>query len=172
MRILDIIQCADLGGMEHTTLLRLTELIRCGHKCRLVSLNKVGGLRPLLEGAGVPYSGLTYRSPWGIPTMPTMSMAFRREDVDAIMMTGPNLAAMMALGNLCRDRRILTIHFHHQGVKRKVSWKLIYRVAMNVFPVITFPTAFIKAEAEDIFPPLKTVSRLLPNPLCRSMQGD
>ena len=79
-------------------------------------------------------------------------------------MHGHNLAAMIALGALCRDRRMLCIHFHHRGVKSELAWKLIYRVAVEMFPVITFPTSFIRDEAVDIYPPLQKVSHVAPTP--------
>ena len=163
-RILHVMQCANLGGMEQTTLLRMNGLMRRGNRCRLVSLNEVAGLGPLLEDAHIPYVGLKYRLPWGIPGILEMRRAFRADPPEALMMTGHNASAMIALGSLCRDHRMLCIHFHHAGVKARQIWRLIYRIACDTFPVITFPSEFIRAEAEDIYPPLRPVSTILPNP--------
>jgi len=127
-------------------------------------LNEVTGLGPLLTAAHVPYVGLKYRRPWGIPSIAEIYRAFRAEPSGALMMSGHNATAMIALGSLCRDHRMLCIHFHHTGVKTRRTWKLIYRIASSTFPVITFPSEFIRAEAEDIYPPLRSVSRILPYP--------
>jgi glycosyltransferase involved in cell wall biosynthesis len=73
------------------------------------------------------------------------------------------MAAFAALAGLNCKRRILFIHFHHTGVKSRREWKLIYAIAMRVFPRIAFCTNFIREEAEEIYPPLRNVSVTCPN---------
>jgi len=162
--VLHVMQCANLGGMEQTTLLRMSGLQRTGLLVRLVSLHEVKGLGSQLTDSRIPYVGLKYRWPWGLPGMIRMRRAFLAEPSSALMMHGHNAAAMIALRSICRDRRMLCVHFHHTGVKSRPAWKLIYRIATNSFPVITFPSEFTKGEAEDIYPPLRSVSKILPNP--------
>jgi glycosyltransferase involved in cell wall biosynthesis len=70
-----------------------------------------------------------------------------------------------ALGDLCPDRRILSIHFHHAGVKPLWQWRLIYRSALRKFSAIVFPSNFIREEAEAIYPPIKSVSHTVGCPI-------
>jgi glycosyltransferase involved in cell wall biosynthesis len=157
-------QCANLGGMEQNTLEIMSALQTLGVSNRLVSLNPIGGLGPLLEQRGLPARGLQYRWPCGILSIPDMAQEFRRNpQPDAVVMTGHNMAAFAALAGLHCKKRILFIHFHHTGVKPRWEWKLIYATAMRIFPMIAFCADFIREEAEDIYPPLRRVSVTFPN---------
>jgi len=120
-RILHIMQCANLGGMERTTVCRIRGLIDHGQICRLVSLNPIGGLGDVLQRVCIPSTGLQYRGFAGTRSIPAMHREFRREPCDAVMMTGHNLAAMIALGDLGKGHRILCIHFHHAVVLRPIN---------------------------------------------------
>ena len=80
-------------------------------------------------------------------------------------MTGHHLLAMFALGNLSVGNRVLAIHFHHAGVKPIWQWRVIYYFACKKFQAITFPSDFIRKEAEVIYPPVKFLSHTIRNPL-------
>src|ERR1039457_1166574 len=110
-------QCTNLGGMEQVTLQRMISLGVKGFPGRLVSLNPIGELGPLLDSNNVPAVGLAYRGHWGWKSIPSMWREFRREVPRGIVMTGHNLAGMVALGGLCKGHRLLCVHYHHQGVK-------------------------------------------------------
>ena len=69
-------------------------------------------------------------------------------------MTGHNLLAMQAIGGLETGRKILALHFHHQGVKPAWQWQLIYWLASKRFDEITYPSEFIRGEAIDLYPAL------------------
>jgi glycosyltransferase involved in cell wall biosynthesis len=165
LRILHIIQCTNLAGMERVALSITKGLLERGHQCRWVSLNPLGDLKPLLDQAKVPCLGLPYRGPWGALSLPAMRRAFRSEPRDAVIMTGPNLSAMVALGRHQGEPRMLAVHFHHTGVKPRWQWRAIYRLAVSRFRVITFPSDFIRREAEEIYPPVAAISRTLRNPV-------
>ena len=162
--ILHIMQCANLGGMEKSTLEVMSAIRNLGCDNRLISLNRIGGLGPLLEARGIPAVGLHYRRPAGLLSIPKMAKAFREGPApDAIVMSGHNLSAFVALaGHACKNR-ILFVHFHHQGVMPLWQWRLIYRAAMLVFPRIAFCADFIREEAEKIYPPLRRVSITCPD---------
>jgi glycosyltransferase involved in cell wall biosynthesis len=159
MHILQIIQCTNLGGMEHSVLTLTTSLTARGNQCRWVSLNPLGGLKTLLDRAQVPCLGLPYRGPWGALSVPVMRRAFQAEPHDSVIMSGPNFSAMLALGPPHGEPRVLTVHFHHTGVKPDWQWRAIYWLAMRRFQAITFPSDFVRREAEQIYPPLVAVSR-------------
>jgi glycosyltransferase involved in cell wall biosynthesis len=163
---LHIMQCANLGGMEKSTLELMSAARSLGCENRLISLNPIGGLGPLLKEHGIPAKGLNYRRPAGVPSIPEMARAFREAPIpDAIVMTGHNLSAFAALaGNKCK-KRILFLHYPHKGVMPLWQWRTIYAAAMHIFPRIAFCSDFIREEAEEIYPPLRRVSLTRPDSL-------
>ena len=158
MRIFNIIQCANLGGMEKANLELLSGLKERGHEIELLSLNPIEGLKPLLEERAIPAEGLAYRGRAGWRSLPQLRRYLAQVRGDALIMTGHNLLAMLSLGELCRNRRLLMIHFHHTGVKPAWQWRLIYRAAVARFAAVAFPSDFIRLEAEALYPPLAKVS--------------
>jgi glycosyltransferase involved in cell wall biosynthesis len=161
MRIFNIIQCANLGGMEHSCLALLVELKARGHEVELLSLNTLGGLAPLLAGQAIPADGIPYRGRGGWQSLPQLKRRLAGVRGDALIMTGHNLLGMLALGNICPSRRLLSIHFHHAGVKPAWQWRLIYRTALSRFSAVAFPTDFIRREAEAIYPPIGRMSHTI-----------
>jgi len=85
-------------------------------------------------------------------------------------MTGHNLMACEALGDFCSDRRILSIHFHHAGVRPLWQWRLIYRSAAREIFSHRLPSDFIREEAEAIYPAIKSVSYTIGCPIELSPQ--
>jgi len=158
-------QGTNLGGMEQASLRLMTGLKERGHSCEVISLNPIGGLGPLLEKQGIPALGLPYLGKGGWRSFPIMWRTLRAVEADALIMTGHHLLAMLALGDLCRGRRLLAIHFHHAGVKPPLQWRLIYRIACSRFQAITFPSDFVRSEAEALYQPIKSLSHLVRNPL-------
>jgi glycosyltransferase involved in cell wall biosynthesis len=165
MKIINLLQGTNLGGMEQASLRLMISLQEQGHSCEVISLNPVAGLGPLLEKQSIPVTGLPYQGKGGWRSFPLIWRALRTVKADALMMTGHHLLAMLALGDLCRGKRILAIHFHHTGVKPPWQWRLIYRIACSRFQAITFPSDFVRSEAEELYPPLKKLSHLVRNPL-------
>lgn len=165
MHILNVIQCTNLGGMEQSNLLRLVGLQERGHQCSLLSLNPLGALQPELQRRGISAEGLEYRGWWGCLSVRKFQETLRTSTFDGLLMTGHNLMASVAILPALKARRVvLSVHFHHTGVKPAAAWRLIYRVALMSAGAVTFPCAFIRTEAEAIFPPLASVSHVVPNP--------
>jgi glycosyltransferase involved in cell wall biosynthesis len=169
VKILNLIQCTNLGGMEQSTVLLLDEFKRLGHEVELLSLNEIGPLGPVLQQHGIPASAVGYRGKWGWRSFLPLRRLLRTKRADALVMVGHNLMAMLALGDFCRGRRILSLHFHHEGVKPGWAWRLIYRVAAWRFKRIIYPSNFIMQEALGIVPQLvrtrRTVSYPIPSPI-------
>jgi glycosyltransferase involved in cell wall biosynthesis len=165
MRICNIIQCANLGGMERSSLLLLEDLKARGHDVELLSLHPLGGLGPLLARNAIPAAGLNYRGAGGWRSIWEFKRHLKRVKCDALIMTGHNLLASEALGDFCAGRRILSIHFHHGGVKPPWQWRLIYRAALAKFSAIVFPSDFIREEAEAIYPAIKPISHTVGCPI-------
>jgi len=165
MKILVLIQCANLGGMEQSTLLLMDELKKLGHEVELLSLNEMGPLEQTLRSQGIPASAVGYRGRWGWRSFLPLRRILRSKPADALVMVGHNLMAMLALGNYCRHKRILSLHYHHEGVKSKWAWRLIYRVAMWRFESIVYPSRFIMDEALRTAPGLARSKRTISYPI-------
>jgi glycosyltransferase involved in cell wall biosynthesis len=150
--------------MEQATLERIRQLQSLGHECRVLSLNPLGGLTPLLEKYSIPAEGLEYRGRGGWRSLPQLRQKLKTISADALLMTGHNLFATLALGDLAIDRRVLSIHFHHEGVCPDWQWRQIYKAACKRFRTITFAANFIREEAERIYPPVGKLAVILPDP--------
>jgi glycosyltransferase involved in cell wall biosynthesis len=165
LKILNLMQCANLGGMEQASLGQMQALCRRGHSFQVLSLNPVGALGPLLAAAGIPAEGLIYSGRGGWRTWLPLRRKLKSIPADALLMTGHNLMAQLALGHYCRGRRVLAIHFHHEGVMPARRWRMVYRQACSQFEFITFPSSFIRDEAERIYPPVAAIARTVRYPV-------
>lgn len=165
MHILNIMQCTNLGGMEQSNLLRLKGLQSRGHSVRLVSLNPLGLLAPRLEAARIPSMGLDYRGRFGWQSLPSMRRAFADPVADAVLMTGHNLTATLALVGLRFERKVLAVHYHHfEEPKNQWRWRVFYGLVTRVFQHVTFSSGLIRDEALAIDPRLEHISSVVPNP--------
>ncbi len=165
MRILNLIQCSNLGGMEQASLRLMRGLKERGENLYLLSLNPMGELGPLLEREGIPHEGLPYLGKGGWRSYGLLKRRLREIKADGLIMTGHHLLAMTALGDICRGHRILGINFHHTGVKSPWEWRLIYHLACKRFDAITFPCDFIRKEAEGLYPPVARLAHTVRYPL-------
>lgn len=165
MNILNVMQCTNLGGMEQSSLRLMTGLQKRGHRCQVLSLNPIGGLGPLLMDNGIAVEGLRYRGRGGWRIAPELRRRLRDIKADAVIMTGHNLLAMILLGERCRGRRLLAMHFHHAGVKANWQWRIIYAVARRRFEHITYPSDFIRREAVAIDPKTEALGVTVRNPV-------
>ncbi|HEY4200958.1 MAG TPA: glycosyltransferase [Devosiaceae bacterium] len=164
MRILNIMQCTNLGGMEQSALRLMLGLGQRGHQCRVISLTPLGPLLPHLQAADIEAIGFEYRGAFGWRSFPTLRRHLAGESADAIIMTGSNLLASMALGRLARGNRLLAMHFHH-SVRPAWQWQIFYGLARSRFNAITYPSDFLRSEAETIVPGLRRLTRTVRNPL-------
>ena len=150
--------------MEQSAYLLARELVAMGVEVEFLSLHELGALAPLLEKAGIAAASTGYRGYAGWRSFPATRRAFRSSRADAMIMVGHNLMAMLAAGKIWRGRQILSMNFHHEGVKHAWAWRLIYRVAVGRFRSIVFPSKFIRDEACRIAPFIARSSRIVSYP--------
>jgi glycosyltransferase involved in cell wall biosynthesis len=165
MRILNIMQCTNLGGMEWSSLRLMHALQKRGHSFHVISLNAAGKLEPHLLDAGISLESFDYKGPGGIGNVPRLVKRIAALAPDRIIMTGHNLGAMLALCFVPRRKCMLAQHFHHTGVKPLYVWRMIYRLAMLNFNAISFPSDYVRHEAEAILPAMKGRTVTVRNPL-------
>jgi glycosyltransferase involved in cell wall biosynthesis len=166
MQILNIMQCTNLGGMEQSALRQMQGLRARGHTFRVVSVNPLGELRQRLDAAGISAVGIPFEGRLGWRSHLRLRNAIRTAmPSDAVMMTGPSLSGILALGRSGMERRVLTVHYHHTGVKPRWTWKALYGLVERRFHAVTFPSDYIRREAEAIYPPLARLSHTVHYPL-------
>lgn len=165
MKIINIMQGTNLGGMEQASLRLMLGLKKLGHSTEVLSLNTLGGLNTLLQKHSIPAQGIPHRGKGGWRSILLLCTALREIKADALIMTGHHLLTMLLMGNLCKGKCVLAIHFHHKGVKPDWQWRLIYWLACKRFQAITFPSDFVRHEAEALYPLVKTLSHTVHNPL-------
>ncbi len=165
MKILFLMQCSNLGGMEQSTLLLMEEMKKCGDEVELLSLHEMGALAPLLEKHEIPFSAVGYKGTWGWRSFFPLKRHLRGRSADALIMVGHNMMAMLALGDLCKGNRLLLLHFHHQGIKTAIIWRWMYQVMIRQFDRIVYPSQFIRREALQLMPRLQFSRKILSYPI-------
>jgi len=165
VKILILIQCTNLGGMEQSTLLFIRELLKIGYEVEVLSLNTVGDIGPALEKEGVAVRGLHYRGRFGWRSFLSVRRALRESNADHLVMVGHNMMAMLAMGRLWEGKRVLSLHFHHQGVMPAWAWGIIYVMAAIKFKAIIYPSRFIHQEALKIAPWIRARSNVISFPI-------
>jgi len=153
--------------MEHSAMDFMIGLKNKGYYCEFISLNPVGALGPILIKNNIPVNGVPYLGKGGWRSYFILRHTLHTVKADVLIMTGHHLLTMLMLGNLCKGKRILKIHFYHWGVKPQWQWRLIYWVAKNRFQSIEFPSDFIRKEAEKLYPPVKSLTRTVRNSLSK-----
>ncbi len=166
MKILNVIQGTHIGGMEKSSLLLMKALRGLNHQVKLISLTKLGLLKPYLDELNIDSEGFSYRGPGGILDFFNYRRSIISKKSDAIMMTGHSLIGMISLiGKRNSIPKVLFVHFHHKGVKPIWLWRIVYILANKIFHNIFFASDFIMKEALNIYPGIEQKSFYLPNPL-------
>jgi glycosyltransferase involved in cell wall biosynthesis len=161
MKILILIQCTNLGGMEQCMLLLIDEFKKMNIESEVVSIVPVGELEKLLNDRGVSVTGGSYQGPGGFLSFLEMRRILKSKAADGLLMIGHNLMAETALGTLYRDRSALALHYHHQGVKSPLVWRLIYRLAARSFNKMLFVSEYIMKEAFEVAPFIREKSEMI-----------
>jgi glycosyltransferase involved in cell wall biosynthesis len=165
LRILNILQCSNLGGMEQASLRMMEALKSRGHQLSVVSLHALGSLSPGLQARGIGAVGLDY----GQVPLWHLIWRLRRElrihSPDALLLTGHSLPVLLAIAGTRPIPRVLAIHFHHTGVKPPWFWRLYYGVARHLVCAVTFPSDFVRREALQLCPALGAKAHTLRNPI-------
>lgn len=158
-----LIQCSNLGGMERSTLEEMIELKRMGLNVFLFSITPMGQLKKVLEEEHIPYCDNEYKGPFGLLSLPSLWLKIFRLSPGIIVAVGHNLSLFLALFLQRHKTPLLSIHYHHEGVLPKFSWKVIYAIAWFRFAHIRFVSKYIMDEAINVAPLIKNKSTVLCN---------
>ncbi|MDH3981794.1 MAG: glycosyltransferase family 4 protein [Kiritimatiellaceae bacterium] len=151
MKILTIIQCSNLGGMEQATLESLSLLKGEGHDIELFSLHPAGELKPLSDERGIPLSGTEKYRFMGIGNILDILREIKRTRPDRIWLIGHNVGTLLAV-RMIRCPAFLSIHYHH-AERAMRFWRLFYAIARSSVRRIHFVSHYIYHEVEGLFGP-------------------
>lgn len=146
MKILTIIQCSNLGGMEKVTLESLTTLKNAGHEVELFSLQPVGPLKPLAEERGIPLDGTQHYRFGGFGNIGELRKLIRQHKPDRVWVVGHNMGALLAARSV-GHAACMSIHYHHCE-RPMLFWRLFYGLAKRLAQRIHFVSHFIFSEVE------------------------
>ncbi|QRG82648.1 glycosyltransferase family 4 protein [Vibrio diabolicus] len=149
MKILCIIQCSNLGGMEQSKLNSLKILKEQGHEVCFYSLNPVGQLSKLLEKYNIPIFGTTKYKAMGLGNILEIVKFINNYRPDRIWLSGHNFGSLIA-SRICNVPTYLSIHFHHAD-RSFLLWRLFYFLT-DLFSVkVHFVSDFIYSEVSSLF---------------------
>jgi len=149
VKILNIIQCANLGGMEQSAMESLAELSTAGHEVMMLSLHPVGDLRTIASTHGISLKGSARYCLAGLNNIPWLLCEIYAFQPDRILLTGHNYGSLVA-AMLSRCPTFLSIHYHH-GDRPGRLWKSYYSLAKRGCSGIRFISRYIYGEVADLF---------------------
>lgn len=155
MKILCIIQCSNLGGMEKVTLDSLSLLQGTGHEVCLCSLHAVGDLKYLADKRGIPLNGCRGYKWAGMGNIREVLQLIKGFKPDRIWVVGHNFGSLFA-GKLSGKPIYMSIHYHHSE-RSPYFWGLFYAFAKRVCRKIHFVSYYIYSEVSGLFGKLDQV---------------
>lgn len=162
--ILNIIQCSELGGMEHANLSLLKGLQKKKYVIDYYSISKMGEMSKLLDKLDIPYHSFGYHKFLSYFKFQKILKYFRKKKYQTIILTGHNLLITIILLLVNSKKKIFTTHFHHfenKSIINLLKWKFHYFFIYKTFDHIIFPSKFIQNEAVSIYPSLIKKSSII-----------
>jgi glycosyltransferase involved in cell wall biosynthesis len=166
MRIVVIIQCLNLGGMEQATarFIGLLKLSGSDH-VTVISPHPEGDGGAIFRKIGCVVTGFPYIGPFGIFTNLILLRKIWSLSPDCIWVVGSSLSACISALLSPAKRKILSLHSHHTGVYSGRIWKIFYHLIVRIFDIITYPSNIVRDEAINLLPRIEQCSFILRNPI-------
>lgn len=149
-KILCVIQCSNLGGMEKVTLESISLLKQAGYEVQMYSLHPVGELKTLAEEKDVPLNGTSKYRMNGFGNINDLISAANQFQPDRLWLVGHNFGSLLA-ARLYGCPAFLSIHYHHSE-RPLWFWRLFYGVALHNVRRIHFVSRYICEEVQNLFP--------------------
>jgi len=162
-RILKILQCSNLGGMEQTAYSLIRSLSQRGSHFRIASPRPFGLGGSLLREVDPICISNNYRGRFGWRSFPTFRRRIRKlaQESDYIWLTGTCASSLAAIRTL-PQKKVLGHHYHHFEDRYSAArWFLFYHAFCREMEVITYPTDFTRNEALRIAPWLRRQSHVV-----------
>jgi glycosyltransferase involved in cell wall biosynthesis len=155
LKVLNLIQCLNLGGMEQSSYLLMKETQGRDISWQVQSLTPAGAGREILQGLNIPEQDNPYEGKFGYKSHLSLKGKIKSFSGDIILVTGPTLTGCLSLKSN-PHKKILGIHFcHSQGIENLLRWKLFYKIFGKDYDAIIYHSPFILEEAKKIAPDLQ-----------------
>lgn len=168
-KILNIIQCTNLGGMEWAALRLMNQIHELlGIKTNFISLSPAGRIVLEINKFGHSVDSLDYKKWYYIFNQINILIRLVKEisASNIIFITGvtPIVFFSLFLSNTKHKAIIISTHYHHKKVRPYLYFKFMYWIAfVKGVKLITFPSQFVYNEAINIAPIIEPISMVLPN---------
>ncbi|MBX6322139.1 MAG: glycosyltransferase family 4 protein [Rhodospirillaceae bacterium] len=174
-RVLHLMQCTNLGGMEQVACRLMDRLGRTyGTQFRVATPRRFGPGGALVKAHDPQAQDFDYRGKYGWRSHGTFAAHVRRiaEGCDAAWVTGADAASMRALRPL-PIRKLMRHHYHHfEGRLSWVKWRGFYELLCRDIEAIFYVCDFARREALRIAPWLEPKAFVVQNGFPRHYAGE
>lgn len=163
MKILNLIQCLNLGGMEKAAYTLMSETQGKGINWQVQSVTPSGLGKQLITSLNIPVVDNSYNGKFGYQSHLALKQKIKQFSGDIILVTGSTLTGCLSIkGN--SHKKILGIHFCHKfGNQNLLKWKLFYTYFGSDYDAIICHSPYLFKQAEQIAPQLRHKLRLIDN---------
>ncbi len=167
MKILNLIQCLNLGGMEQSSYILMEGTQSRGIDWQVQSVTPAGVGREIISSHKIPISDNLYEGIFGYKSYCSLNSKISKFSGDIILVTGPTLISCLSVRSHSA-KKILSIHFcHGSGFKDMLKWKAFYEFIKYDYQAIIFASSYILEEARKIAPQLQDKFYLIENSIKR-----
>ncbi len=162
-KILKILQCSNLGGMEQSVYRLLPKLSEQDVRFSIATPRPFGAGEPILKEYDPAAADHVYQGKFGWKSHADFKqkLARKAEDTDRIWITGTDIASLRAVQGL-KQPKLLGHHFHHFDSRSSfIKWKLFYEVFCKQCDKVSYCSDFVRNEAISIAPWLKSRSTVV-----------
>lgn len=152
MKILNLIQCLNLGGMEKATYTLVNNTQGKGIDWQIQSVTPAGLGKNLFLNLKIPVEDNSYEGKFGYKSHFTLKQKVSKFIGDIILVTGPTLTGCLSLkGN--KHKKVLAIHFCHKyDDQNPLRWNLFYRYFGNDYDKIVCHSPYLLEQTKEIAP--------------------
>ncbi len=165
-RVLHLMQCTNLGGMEQVACRLMDRLARTyGTRFRVATPRRFGPGESLVKTYDPEARDFDYRGKYGWRSHGTFAPHVRRiaEGCDAAWVTGADAASLRALRPL-GIRTLVRHHYHHfEGRFAWLKWRAFYELLCRDVDAVFYVCEFARREALRIAPWLEPKAFVVQN---------
>ncbi|BAY97608.1 glycosyl transferase [Tolypothrix tenuis PCC 7101] len=163
MKILNLIQCLNLGGMEKATYNLVYETQTKGVDWQIQSITPAGDGKNLFTSLGIIVEDNSYNGKLGYKSHFSLRKKIKKFTGDIILVTGPTLTGCWGIKDN-QQKKILAIHYCHKyGNQNLLKWKLFYKYFGNDYNAIICHSPYLLEQTQELAPHLKNKLRLIEN---------
>ncbi|KAF3884587.1 MULTISPECIES: glycosyltransferase family 4 protein [Nostocales] len=163
MKILNLIQCLNLGGMEKSAYILVNETQNRGMKWEIQSVTPAGSGKQIFVDLNIPVNDNSYEGTFGYKSHLSLKRKVQCFSGDIILVTGPTLTGCLSIkGN--KHKKILGIHFCHKyNNPNLLRWKIFYKYFGDEYDAIICHSPYLLEQTAQIAPFLKHKLHLIEN---------